>query len=235
MDAATSAGGACFDCAADTGTHTGCADACPACVNALENYEAACAGDADFMSLNYDTLEAYAERLNPATDCAQWLFEEARDYADAFCGSAFDFVVQYAQSAALSGVVLDAATGEMTSPYSCLLATDSACPAACQVDIDLLGRACHAEDAVRWEGNGMTGHMDATGAPAGTVVSPYEAFQLFLDGSASVPTNLQAGVASDVPLPLNLAACTGVKDGVYAFYRCGRTLMCAARALCAAG
>ena len=220
MDAATSPGGACAACTADTGFHTGCADACPACVNALENYLAACNGDAYFLQLNYETLEAYSNRLNSTTDCFQFLNEEAQTFADAFCGDSFDFVVQYAQSAAASGVVLSAGrlTGGSAFPYSCLLATNTSCPAACQASIDLLGRACHAEDSVRWAGNGLPDVLTSAGAPAGANVTSLEAFQLFVNGTASVPTNLQQGLISNTPMPLNLKACTGITNGVYAFY-----------------
>ena len=64
----------------------------------------------------------------------------------------------------------------------------------------------------------MPGFMNATGAPSGTMVSPFDAFQLFVNGSASVPTNLQNGVISSAPLPLTLSACAGNNTGLYAFW-----------------
>ena len=213
MNAATASGGACAACPSYTGVANGCADACPACVNALDGYLDSCAGN--FEALSYGTLEAYTGRLNASSDCSDWFNLAARPYAGTYCGDAFDHVVQYVQSAAMHTVVV--AGGVMTSPYSCLLANGTSCPAECQADLDLLGMACHAEDAVRWDGNGMPGYLTLPGAPSGTVVTPLQAFQLFANGSASVPTNLQNGVASATPLPLNLSAC-GNATGVYVFY-----------------
>ena len=99
-----------------------------------------------------------------------------------------------------------------------VLATSGVCPAECQADLDLLAAACHAEDSVPWAGNGLPGALTSAGAPAGTTVTPLQAFQLFANGTASVPTNLQHGVVSADPLPLNLTACKGNKTGVYPYY-----------------
>jgi hypothetical protein len=215
LDTATAAGGSCAACGSFTGLAGGCADACPACVNALANYLDACA--LSFVALNYGALEAYTGLLNSSSDCFDWFSLATRPYAATSCGDAFDHVVQYVQSAAMHTVVV--AKGVMTTPYSCLQATPATCPAECQADLDLLAGACHAEDAVRWVGNGVPGALNAVGTPAGTFVTPLQAFQLFLNGTASVSTNLQNGVSSAAPLPLNLAACTGVTDGVYTMYR----------------
>jgi hypothetical protein len=214
MDAATAVGGACKACTAATGAATGCADACPACLNALDNYLAAC--DGDFEALNYGTLEAYTGRLD-LSDCYHWLSVASRPYAALYCGAAFDHVVQYVQSAAHATVVVDG-SGVMTTTYSCLLANTAACPVECQDDLDLLAAACHAEDAVDWRGNGLNAFLTSAGAPNGTQVTPFDAFQLFRNGTASVPTNLMNGVVSAAPLPLDLSACVGNKSGVYAAY-----------------
>ena len=202
-------------CPSSTGLAAGCAAACAGCVNALDNYLASCAGN--FTALNYDVLMAFVDRLNPLTnDCADWATLAARPYAAAFCGAAFDHIVQYTQSAASKTVVLDGG-GNMVTPYSCLLANATFCPASCQADLDLLAGACHAEDVVPWVSNGLPGPISAGGAPYGVVVSPLAAFQLLANGTASVPVNLRAGVASDTPQPLTLSAC-GNNTGVYALY-----------------
>ena len=214
LNAATATGGACAACTAYTGYPNGCADACPACVNALDNYLDACS--ANFTALSYGTLEAYTGLLNASSDCFDWFNLASRPYAGAYCGDAFDHVVQYAQSAAAPGVVL--AGGAMSTPYSCLLANATSCPASCQADLDLLAAACHAVDVVRWTGNGLPGYLTLSGAPSGTTVTPFDAFQLFANGSASVPTNLANGVTSAAPLPLALSACSGNASGVYATY-----------------
>ncbi len=218
MQAATASDGVCGVCTGDTGSHDGCALNCPACVNALQGYLMACSLEASFDSLNYETLETFAGNLVLGSDCWQYFNEEARPYADAFCGSAFDHIVQYTQSAARTGGTVTS-DGHMSPLPPCLQANASVCPAGCQSDLDLLDRACHAEDTARWDGNGLPGG-GAVGAPAGTTVSAYDAFQLFKNGTASVPTNVAHGV-TDVDLasqPLTLSACTGVTDGVYAAY-----------------
>jgi hypothetical protein len=179
-------------------------------VNALSGFVAACA--ADSTQLGYEALTAYADLL-VSGDCHQWLNEAARPLATSSCGAAFDHVVSYSQSAAASGVVV--AQGELEVPYSCLLASSTACPAACQADINLLALACHADDEVAWQRNGLPGALRAAGAPAGSTLTPLQAFRLWADGTAAVPQNLRHGVFSAEPLPLNLAACTGVTDGVY--------------------
>jgi hypothetical protein len=115
MDAATnSSAGACAGCASDTGAAAGCALSCAPCVNTLMDYLAACSPDAYFAQLNYDTLEAYAARLN--TDCYQYVSAAARPFAAALCGAAFDHVVQFTQSAGALGVVLQ--SGAVTAPSS---------------------------------------------------------------------------------------------------------------------
>ena len=157
-------------------------------------------------------------RVNASGDCSAWLNLASRPFAIALCGSAFDHVVQFTQSAANPSVVVDSFYGDMVQPPSCVQADATSCPAACQADLDMLAGACHATDTVRWAGNGMPGFMNATGAPNGTNVSPYDAFALFANGSASVPTNLQNGVASNAPVPLTLSACAGNNTGVYRFY-----------------
>jgi hypothetical protein len=161
-------------------------------VNAFDSYISSCA--ANFTALNYGLLEAWTSRLSLTNDCFDWLSLAQRPYAAVFCGDAFDHVVQYSQSALQHNVVV--ASGVMTTVYTCLQANTTFCPADCQTDLDLLNVACHAEDAVRWNGNGMPGFLNSTGAPNGTIVNPADAFALFANGSASVPTNLAAGVAS---------------------------------------
>jgi hypothetical protein len=215
FDAATAAGGACGACGAATGAAAGCAAACPRCVNALDDYLASCASRWDFDALNYEVLMSYVARLAATNDCADYISLAARPYAAAFCGSAFDHIVQYVQSAGYADVVV--VNGVMTTPYSCLLANATACPAACQTDLDLLAAACHAEDVVPWAGNGLSGALTAAGAPSGATVSPADAFALFANGTASVPANLASGVTSAALLPLNLVAC-GNNNGVYPYY-----------------
>jgi hypothetical protein len=105
--------------------------------------------------------------------------------------------------------------GAMTTPYSCLQADANTCPAGCQADLDLLASACHAEDAVRWQGNGLPANP-TLGAPNGTVVSPFDAFQLFLNGTASVPTNQQHGVT------IGRGAGRGAQQGQQAQRQVGR-------------
>jgi hypothetical protein len=217
LDTATAAVGDCAACPSTTGAANGCADACPRCVNTLANYIDACAGN--FTALSYGTLEAYAALLataNANSDCYDWFNLAARPFASAYCGSAFDHIVQYVESAAAHTVVV--AGGVMTTAYSCLQANAASCPADCQANLDLLASACHAEDVVRWDGNGMPGYLTLAGAPSGTNVTSLEAFQLFANGSASVPTNLAKGVTSATPLPLDLSFCSGITDGVYASY-----------------
>jgi hypothetical protein len=214
FDAATASDGVCASCDADTGTPAGCAAACPACVNAAEDYFASCAGS--FDALNYNVLLAYASRLAAGSDCSRWVSVASRPYAAALCGAAFDHLVQYVQSAASHAVVVGK-DGTMTTPYSCLLANTTSCPQECQADLDLLAQACHAEDDVPWSGNGLPGFLTAAGAPAGAVVTPLDAFQLLANGTASVPSNLQHGVSSAVPLPLELSRC-GNATGIYPLY-----------------
>ena len=216
MNAATTGGGACAACPAATGSPQGCAAQCAACVNTYDNYVASCANN--FTALNYEVLDAMITRLNASGDCWAWLNLALRPFAIALCGSAFDHVVQFVQSAANPNVAVDPVYGDMIQPPSCLLADVKSCPADCQADLDLLAGACHATDTVRWAGNGMPGFLNATGAPSGTMVSPFDAFRLFLNGSASVPTNLQNGVVSNAPLPLTLSACAGNNTGLYAFW-----------------
>ena len=216
MDAATnSSTGACASCLGDMGAAAGCAIACPACVNVVRNYLAACSLISNFAQLNYETLEMYAGRLNIFSDCYQFVSEVSRPFATAYCGSAFDFVVQYVQSAAASGVVVSN-TGALTVPYSCLRANTTFCPLDCDADLALLARACHAEEVVRWAGNGLPAYMTAAGAPAGTNVTPEDAFKLFQNGTATFPTNQLYGVAA--PLPLTLTACPSNNGGSYPYY-----------------
>jgi hypothetical protein len=216
MDVAVASSGVCASCTAATGHAAGCADACPACVNALNNYADACANN--FDALSYATLEAYTNALsasNANNDCWHWLSTFSRPYAAAYCGAAFDHIVQYVQSAANAEVDVDGFTGALAVPYySCLRA---GCPAECQADLDLLASACHAEDVVPWGGNGLPANPSVA-APDGTVVSAYDAFQLFLNGTGSVPVNMAHGVTSATPLPLDLSACAGNKTGLYPDY-----------------
>ena len=61
MNISVSPGGACYVCPAQTGLDTGCAVQCPDCVNALDNYLAACKGN--YTSLNYGVLTTLADVL----------------------------------------------------------------------------------------------------------------------------------------------------------------------------
>ena len=166
---------------ANTGGPLGCADECSLCVNALENYLAAC--ESNVTALSYGALEGYTSLLNSSLDCYDFFSVAARPYAAAACGDAFDHIIQYVQSAANSAVVV-AANGTMTTPYSCLQADSISCPAECNSDLALLAAACHGDDVVRWDGNGLPGYLTVTGAPANTFVTPLQAFQLFLNGTA---------------------------------------------------
>jgi hypothetical protein len=130
---------------------------------------------------------------------------------------------QYVQSAAAPTVELDD-SGVMTTPYSCLLNTADACTPECQADLDLFAAACHAEDSIKWDGNGVDPSLarrllqsGIVAAPTGTTITPAGAFMLFQSGVAMVPTNTAHGVASDAPLPLDLSACTS-NDGVFPNY-----------------
>ena len=206
-------GGFCASCDASTGYAVGCAASCPACVNAYDNFVASCAGN--FTALNYEVLDSWVGTLAPTNDCFDWLSVAKRAFAASFCSAVFDHVVQYSQSALQHDVVI--ASGAMTSPYPCLRANATFCPPECQADLNLVQFACHAEDSIRWAGNGMPGFLNSTGAPNGTTLNPMDAFALFANGSASVPVNLGAGVASATPLPLVLTAC-GNATGVFPSY-----------------
>ena len=215
MDNATSAGGACTACLSDTESHEGCAMNCPTCVNTVQDFLEACSLISDFLRLNYDVLESYTGRLTVGTDCYRYINYVSRPFADAYCGSAFDHVVQYAQSAARTGISV--ASGVMVPLPPCLQATATSCPAGCQADLDLLLRACHAEDPVRWQGNGLPSLANGGAADQAVIVTPFDAFWLFANGTASVPTNVLHGVTSTAPLPLTLSACNGT-TGVFPNY-----------------
>ena len=58
-------GGACGSCSATTGLPAGCQAMCPACVNAVSNYLAACTGD---VRLSYRALQGYSNMLSAASD-----------------------------------------------------------------------------------------------------------------------------------------------------------------------
>jgi hypothetical protein len=215
MNNATAAGGSCAACPAIQGGASGCAAACPGCMNALNAYLTSCA--TNFAALNYGTLQNYATVLNAGKACFHLLNRASNAYAVLYCGSAFDYVVSYSETAMRAGVVV--AGGGMATPYPCAAANASFCSADCQADLNLLAQACHAEDTVQWEGKGMPGFMNATGAPNGTAFSPLVAFKLFVNGSAAVPRNLAAGLNSSMAArPLNLAACAGNNSGVYPHY-----------------
>jgi hypothetical protein len=83
--------------------------------------------------------------------------------------------------------------------------------------LNIFVAACHAEDNIRWDGNGQLVGGAVEAAPAGTVITPSDAFALFASGVASVPTNMLHKVASASPLPLTLTACTS-NTGVYPYY-----------------
>jgi hypothetical protein len=56
------------------------------CVNTIDNYLAACAGD--FNSLSYEALDGFISKLAPGSDCFDWATAAARPYAVAACGAA---------------------------------------------------------------------------------------------------------------------------------------------------
>jgi hypothetical protein len=204
LDAATSAGGTCASCsAAQPGT---CATSCPLCANALAFYLNSCDGVAAAIDASeyatYASIMAFASRLNVNLDCHSYFNAQARAYAAAECSPAFDHVATWSQSADAAAVVIE--KGVMTVPYACLLATPSACPPACQEDLNLLASACHAEDVIKWDGNGLAG---GGVAPAGTSVSSHDAWALFVSGAAVAPANAAAGVLDAGALPLTMSAC----------------------------
>ena len=57
--------GVCGSCLATTGLPSGCQSMCPACVNAVSNYLAACTGD---DRLSYRALQGYSNMLSAASD-----------------------------------------------------------------------------------------------------------------------------------------------------------------------
>jgi hypothetical protein len=203
MDASIGSAGACGGCGGKS-----CPSACPVCVNAVQDYLAACAYDV--FSLNYDVITGYASALAPANDCRRYVTLVARPYAAAFCSAAFTHVAGYLQTAAAAG---GGGSGAATT-YSCAAATPSACPAECQRDLDLLAEACHAEDAVAWGGLGLPPAGGA--APNGTTVPPALAFALMVNGTAAVPANSAAGLARPL-VALDVSAC-GNNTGVYRTY-----------------
>lgn len=207
MATATASGGACAACGATAGATwpNRCADMCPRCINSLQDYLAACADDV--FALNYGTLGDMASQLPATGDCYDAVTLAARPLATALCSSAFDHVVGYTQTAAGAGVTLTGSA--MATPYACATATANVCPSGCQSDLDLLAAACHLEDVVSWSGLGLP---DGTAAPAGTSITPADAFALFANGIAAAPANAAAGLATAV-VPLTLTACanaTGV-------------------------
>jgi hypothetical protein len=141
--------------------------------------------------LNYGLLTTLADALpDPpgfptGADCYDWISVSSRPYADSYCSDAFDYVVSYVQTADFPLVVVSPDGLSMTSPYSCALnGNDVDCVPECQADLDLLARACHAEDVVVWAGKGLPN--GAVAAP-GVVLSPLQAFAYFLSGVAAVP------------------------------------------------
>ena len=101
-------------------------------------------------------------------------------------------------SAAHPSVVVSRDGSGFVTPPSCMLANASYCPPACRSDVATLDSACHVEDVVNWIGNGLPAipsSMSALGAPAGTNVTSSQAWQLFLNGSGVVPTNMQARIS----------------------------------------
>jgi hypothetical protein len=223
LEAALSpASGACGDaCTAYTGNALGCAALCPVCVNAFDNYLAACVGDAGgavtidpTQEATYARFTAYAGAFDPMCDCYDYTTALARQLAVSACSDAFDHIAGYVQTADNPAVTVD--HGIMTTPYSCLLGSATYCDPGCQADLDLLYSACLATDVVQWAGMGMPGHLDALGAPLGTTVAPAVAFELFASGAAALPANLANGLASSMELPLQLAACSNA-DGNYLY------------------
>jgi hypothetical protein len=207
VDAATSPGGACAACVwPEAGA---CAALCPACVNALDFYLASCDGYAADIPADefatYASLMNYTARLNSSSDCAAHFNAAARSYAATECSASFDHVATFAQSA--QNPLIAVVGGIMTPLYSCLNANATFCPGECQADLELFRDTCHAEDVISWAGNGLPSFLTDAGAPAGTTVSSADAWALFVNGTAPVPTNLANGVASAMLLPLDLSAC----------------------------
>jgi hypothetical protein len=179
-------------------------------VNALDFYLASCDGVSGVIVTGeyatYGAIMNYTSRLDASSDCHTYFNTAARSYAATACSTAFDHVAAYVQTADNGNVTVMG--GAMTTPYSCLGANSTSCPAECQADLNLLAAVCHHEDLIKWDGNGLDGFLNSTGAPAGTTLSSHDAWALFFNGTAPVPVNLAAGVASAMPLPLDLSACT---------------------------
>ena len=95
MTAATSAGGSCFACPSYTGAPAGCAGSCPLCVNAVNNYVAACAGNSS--ALGYNQMTAFADALSPLADCFD-VITLASFALVKTCSDAFDVVVTYTEA-----------------------------------------------------------------------------------------------------------------------------------------
>ena len=209
MATATANGGVCAACSsqggAATGSPTGCATACPQCVNTLQDYLAACAND--IFSLSYTTLQAYASALAPNNDCFDYFNVASRPYAQ-MCSDVFDHVAGYIQTAAYTGVVVASNGLSLTSPYSCALPGGSCAP-ACQADLNLLAATCYATDAVTWDGFGLPGGVVA---PTNTTISPALAFALMANGTAAQPVNAQYDLT--VVVPLTLTACSN-SSGIF--------------------
>ena len=192
---------------------------CPDCALTFSNYLGACAGN--FVALNYAVIMAYADAINVTSDCFDFMNLAARPFAAVYCSAAFDHVSQYMQSAASAGVTCDGSTPAncvMSPQPSCVQSSASSCMPSCQADLDLLAAACHAEDVVVWDGDGLPGYLNPSGAPTGTNISSSAAFALFANGTAAVPVNLLNGVSSgNLPAPLTLTACTNA-TGLYPYY-----------------
>lgn len=216
---ATSLGGVCQSCPAQGPDPAGCATQCPLCVNALNNYLAACAvpgvssSDADgaigsqLPPPDTATITGFANQLPDGRACTAYLLSAASTFATpATCSDAFDFVLLQYSTAVQSARNPDVpvADGQLVVPYSCLQATAASCPASCQSDLSLLAGSCDAEDLVQWGGLGTD--ASDTAASKGTTVSAAQAFVYFQKGMAAQPINVAYGVSSG-PFAADLSAC----------------------------
>jgi hypothetical protein len=151
-----------------------------------------------------------------ANDCSQVFYQKSLNLVGS-CSDAFDYVLQYSQSAANPAVVLsnsnNSTSTTMTTPYSCARATATSCPAGCQADVTLIYSNCFAGNTVLFAGNGLPigpynngaeyNYVVGTLALAGTDIPPASAYAALQGGYGSLPTNLKFGLNSIVPLTLS--------------------------------
>jgi hypothetical protein len=211
LNSATAPNGVCAACNASAAGS--CASQCPTCVNTLNNFIGACAGN---NTLSYATLNKYQNTLNPAFDCYNAFNSIARSWAALSCSDAFDYVAGFSQTAFNANVTFK--NGVMVNTYPCLQANGLSCPSACAADVQILLNVCHNEDSVVWDGFGLPTALNTAGAPPNTTITAALALQLFMNGTAAVPWNLEAGLFSATPLPMDLSACTPNIIVAFPFY-----------------